>query len=151
MKYYAAYGSNLSSKQMEDRCPKSVYVGAGVIENHRLVFWTHATIEPAAGYVTPVGVYKLNEEDEKTLDTREGINVIPPYYLKENIDVKMESGETINCIVYIKRKFCRRDYPNLPEDDYYKKIKKGYKEKDLDTKLLKEAYDYTEKLVSKAK
>ncbi|HQC54920.1 MAG TPA: gamma-glutamylcyclotransferase [Clostridia bacterium] len=151
MKYYAAYGSNLQAEQMKKRCPSAIYVGAGVIEGYRLVFWTFATIEPAVGHATPVGVYRLNEVDEANLDGFEGVRINPPSYIKENINVKMDSGEVIECMVYIKKRFCRMDYPNLPDDEYYKRIKKGYKEKDLDTKVLKEAYEYTEELIKKFK
>ena len=37
-KLYVAYGSNLNMEQMKGRCPGSVFLGTGVIENYELQF-----------------------------------------------------------------------------------------------------------------
>ena len=37
-KLYVAYGSNLNMRQMKGRCPESVFLGTGVIEDHELQF-----------------------------------------------------------------------------------------------------------------
>ena len=46
MKYYIAYGSNLSVKQMAHRCPDSRIAGQAVLEGWELLFKGCATIEP---------------------------------------------------------------------------------------------------------
>ena len=38
MKYYLAYGSNLSVRQMLHRCPDAVYVGTAEIPDYQLLF-----------------------------------------------------------------------------------------------------------------
>ena len=50
-KKYIAYGSNLSVRQMAHRCPDARIIGMAAIQDWKLVFRTHATIEPAAGRV----------------------------------------------------------------------------------------------------
>ena len=47
-KKYIAYGSNLSVRQMAHRCPDARIIGMAAIQDWKLVFRTHATIEPAA-------------------------------------------------------------------------------------------------------
>ena len=38
MKFYLAYGSNLSVRQMLQRCPGAVYVGTAKLKGWRLLF-----------------------------------------------------------------------------------------------------------------
>ena len=45
---YAAYGSNMNLEQMAFRCPYSVVVGKGMINNYKLKFSYHADIVPSA-------------------------------------------------------------------------------------------------------
>ena len=47
MKYYIAYGSNLSVRQMAVRCPEARVAGKAVLKDWKLVIKLHATIEPA--------------------------------------------------------------------------------------------------------
>ena len=79
-KKYIAYGSNLSVRQMAHRCPDARIIGMAAIQDWKLVFRTHATIEPAAGRVVPVLIWEISDRDEKNLDLYEGC---PTYYYKE--------------------------------------------------------------------
>ena len=93
MKYYLAYGSNLSVEQMLRRCPDAVYVGTGEIKNYRLLFkgsqtGSYMTIEPKKGRKVPVLVWKVSDEDEEALDLYEGY---PRFYQKEEIDIEVKS------------------------------------------------------------
>ena len=73
MKYYLAYGSNLSVRQMLHRCPDAVYVGTAEITDYQLLFkgsktGNYLTIEPKPGYRVPVVVWKNSDSDERCLE-----------------------------------------------------------------------------------
>ena len=94
-KKYIAYGSNLSVEQMAFRCPEAKIIGMAAIQDWKLVFRTHATIEPAAGRVVPVLIWEITDRDEKNLDLYEGF---PSYYFKQEITAMvylMEEGHDI--------------------------------------------------------
>ncbi len=109
MKYYLAYGSNLSVAQMLKRCPQAVYVGTGEIKGYRLLFrgsltGYYLTIEKKRRRKVPVVIWKVSERDERALDLYEGY---PKLYRKEEMPVKVKSlidGRTIGTVqafVYI--------------------------------------------------
>jgi gamma-glutamylcyclotransferase (GGCT)/AIG2-like uncharacterized protein YtfP len=111
--YYFAYGSNCNVRQMEKRCPHSVIVGSGTLENHELAFDT--TVEGDAYFnVLPkddktVGgiVFAVSDKDDMAnLDEREGY---PTDYGKKIEPIKMETGETIDSWVYEMTKEYRKD------------------------------------------
>lgn len=88
MKYYVAYGSNLSVDQMAHRCPDATIVGTGVLKDWELVFRVHATIEPRPGCTVPVLVWAISERDEARLDRYEGY---PRYYVKKYLSVPVQA------------------------------------------------------------
>ena len=102
-KKYIAYGSNLSVEQMAFRCPEAKIIGMAAIQNWKLVFRTHATIEPAAGRVVPVLIWEITDRDEKNLDLYEGF---PSYYSKQDMTVTMtdfdgKNPQEITAMVYL--------------------------------------------------
>lgn len=119
-KLYVCYGSNLHLQQMSYRCPDATVYGSGVIKNYRLKFYGVASIEPQPGEDCPVGVWKISERDEKNLDRYEGF---PHLYRKEEIEVVMESGETVTAMVYIMN---RSGAESDPSPSYYETILSGY-------------------------
>lgn len=126
MKYYIAYGSNISTEQMAYRCPTASVVGTAVIEDYELVFRRFATIEPQEGSSVPVAVWKIDEEDEHALDRYEGY---PRSYIKKDIKVMLDSEREITAMVYIMtegRPIC------APSASYMKIIAEGYEEFDFD-------------------
>ena len=76
MALYAAYGSNMDSAQMSERCPHSPQHGTGWLEGWRLTFggedlgWegSLATVVEDPGNRVFVMVYDVTEHDESTLD-----------------------------------------------------------------------------------
>ncbi len=103
MKYYIAYGSNLSVKQMAHRCPDAKVAGIATIKDWKLVYRTHATIEPAKGRVVPVLIWEISEADEKNLDCYEGY---PIYYFKQDMQVTMtdldgKNPQEVDAMVYL--------------------------------------------------
>ena len=79
MKYYIAYGSNLSVRQMAVRCSDAKVAGKAILPDWKLVFKVHATIEPCEGSEVPVLIWEISDRDEKYLDAYEGF---PSYYVK---------------------------------------------------------------------
>ena len=90
MKYYIAYGSNMSVEQMAGRCPDAELLGTAVLDGWRLAFKGYATIEKKEGYRTPVLVWRISERDEESLDRYEGF---PSLYFKEQIPVRIDAME----------------------------------------------------------
>lgn len=130
-KLYVAYGSNLHLAQMARRCPDAKVYGSGIIKDYRLAFYHVASILPRSGEAVPVGVWEISEQDERSLDRYEGY---PHLYRKENIEVLMDSGETVTAMVYIMN---RSGAESHPDQSYYDTIRSGYLSFGLDTEYLK--------------
>ena len=141
-KLYVAYGSNLNMRQMKGRCPESVFLGTGVIEDHELQFkgsayGAHATIAPKEGSTVPVGVWTIQKRDEKRLDLYEGHNPKGySYYDKRYIPVQMDDGRTVSGMVYIMDR--KMDF-GQPTRGYYETVQEGYKNCGLDLRVLEQA------------
>ena len=139
MKYYVAYGSNLSVEQMAHRCPDATIVGTGVLKDWALVFRYHATIEPREGSTVPVLVWASSERDEERLDRYEGY---PRYYVKKylSVPVRCPSGRrNVRGMVYIMAE--GRSPVTPPSDGYYGIIEEGYERFNLDRRVLRHALD----------
>ncbi len=105
MKYYLAYGSNLSVEDMLRRCPGAIYVGYGFLKDRRLMFRRgFLTVGQKRDCVVPVLVWRVNEADEAALDRYEGY---PHLYRKEEVPMKVLSfidGKflgTVTAFVYV--------------------------------------------------
>ncbi len=139
MKYYLAYGSNLSTKQMGRRCPSSKLVGTTILNDYKLEFKTafgggsFATISKAKGVHVPVGIYALSEKDEKTLDIYEGVD--GGHYFKDELEVKFKKKK-YKCMVYIMN---LKAVPSIPSFTYVDVILEGYIEHGFDTNILDNA------------
>ena len=133
-----AYGSNLNVRQMQVRCPTARLVGTGTVEDYELQFkgmpnHAYATIAESTGKSVPVALWELQERDEKFLDRYEGY---PSHYFKQDISVKMDSGDEVTGMVYImnlKQKF------GLPSTSYLMTVYDGYNDCKLDIEILKNA------------
>ena len=135
---YVAYGSNINLEQMDFRCPHSRIVGKGKVLNHRLVFNFHADIIPADGVDTPVLIWKIDDRDWNNLDRYEGC---PRYYVKKIVDVENEKGETYRALAYVMADNMRGF--DLPSLDYFRTIKIGYIENNMDLNELWKGIQYT--------
>ena len=124
-RYYIAYGSNLSVAQMSVRCPDAKIAGMAALEGWKLVFRTHATIEPEEGRVVPVLIWEISDRDERNLDRYEGF---PSYYRKEELVITMtdldgKNPQEITAMVYLMNE----GHPiRLPWQDYYDVLAEGY-------------------------
>ncbi len=143
-KYYVAYGSNLSVEQMKNRCPFAKTVGIAELQDMKLVFRFHATIEKSPGEKVPVLVWTITPLDERNLDRYEGY---PDYYRKEEIEIEMtdfqkQNPKKVKAMVYIMNKGYEIEWPM---DMYYATIKTSYRRFGFSTEGLTKAYKEAER------
>ena len=139
MKYYIAYGSNLSVEQMAHRCPDARIVGKATIKDYKLVFRLHATIEPEPGSTVPVLIWSISQRDEERLDRYEGV---PTYYEKQLMPVNvtpLSGGKSrkITGMVYI---MCIGRPLIPPRLEYNYTILNGYRRFGFNSDKLLDAY-----------
>ena len=128
--FYFAYGSNLSHKQMLQRCPDSKPRFKATLPNYKLIFagWSRkwhggvASIKPFAGSKVSGAVYEISEKDLSSLDKCEGY---PKDYDRLNVLVTTEDGDPIKAITYIKQE---QSEERQPSPDYLAVIRQGYKD-----------------------
>lgn len=134
---YIAYGSNLNVGQMKWRCPGARPVAKSWLHDYRLVFQgrsfgAHANVIPEAGQDVPVVVWEIDRYDEMSLDRYEGVK--GGYYTKETMEVEVD-GKMRKALIYIMT-------PNpygIPDDHYLGTIARGYKDFNLDIRILNDA------------
>ena len=140
---YIAYGSNLSLEQMAVRCPDAQIVGKGFLEDWKLKFRYHATIERSEGSRVPVLVWEISRKDERSLDRYEGY---PHYYRKRKLKVAMtdlggENAREVTGMVYI---MTEKGEGGMPARSYYKLLAEGYKRFGFDPEILLRALEEAE-------
>ena len=145
---YGAYGSNLNLKQMSERCPFAILLGAAELENYKLTFKAHrrmpvADIEYCKGSKVPILLWELDEAAEKQMDKYEGF---PTCYTKKYEYVEFE-GKKIKILLYIINPKNDCSFGS-PSDIYYNKIRKGYEEAGFDVNVLNTA---VKEAISRAK
>jgi len=105
--YYFAYGSNLSKRQILERCPESKPRFAATLHNYKLVFagWSRkwrggvASIKASRGDRVRGAVYEITDTDLRRLDKYEGY---PGNYNRLNVTVNNEDGDPVEAVTYIK-------------------------------------------------
>lgn len=137
MRYYIAYGSNLNTPQMAQRCPKAAVVATGELKDYCLEFrcrerYGVATIRQEKGSSVPILLWSIKPSDERSLDYYEGH---PFFYHKEMMAVEI-NGKMQEAMVYVMN-----DGHDLtsPSDYYLNIIREGYREFGFDEKILDEA------------
>jgi gamma-glutamylcyclotransferase (GGCT)/AIG2-like uncharacterized protein YtfP len=128
--YYFAYGSNLSKKQMKERCPNSKPVAIVTLHHYKLVFvgWSRqwrggvASIKPFRGEKILGAIYEISEEDLRRLDKYEGA---PDIYNRLKVTVTDDFGELIEAITYVK---AGRVEEAQPSKEYLSAIQQGYRD-----------------------
>lgn len=145
MKYYLAYGSNLSVRQMLGRCPNAIYVGTTDLEGWKLMFrgsgsGSYLTIEQAEGCMVPCLVWMVSDYDELMLDRYEGY---PTFYKKLDFKVDVidflpaEHGQTIDAFAYV---MTGNRPTGVPSRTYWGVCLEGYERFGFDKSVLEEAY-----------
>ena len=128
---YFAYGSNLHHFQMKRRCKDSVFLKKINLINFRLTFrskYRAADIEPKKKSVVPGGLFKISKNDEKKLDVYEDYPILYKKYYFYYYEKKIMTYTMVQ-----KSPF------KFPTERYLNIIKKGYKDCDLDKKILTKA------------
>ena len=138
MKYYIAYGSNLSVRQMAVRCSDAKVAGKAVLPDWKLVFRLHATFEPEKGSIVPVLIWEISDRDEQHLDAYEGW---PSYYIKQDLevimtDLKGKHPRNVTAMVYI---MTEGHIVRLPMKGYVDVLAEGYERFGFDREILRQA------------
>ena len=128
--YYFAYASNLSRKQMLERCPDAKPKFVATLPNYKLIFtgWSRkwrggvASIKPFRGDKVIGGVYEISERDLRLLDRYEGY---PNIYNRREVVVFPEEGEAVKAMTYIK---VEQSEETKPSPEYVATIQQGYKD-----------------------
>ncbi|HUU07989.1 MAG TPA: gamma-glutamylcyclotransferase family protein [Dehalococcoidales bacterium] len=128
--YYFAYGSNLSKKQMRERCPESKPRLIAVLPNYKLVFtdWSRqwrggvVTIKRFSGEKVLGAIYEITESDLRRLDKYEGY---PQSYGRINVIVFDDNNQPIEAMTYIKAGQLKEAPPSK---EYLAVIQQGYRD-----------------------
>lgn len=140
-RFYLAYGSNLSVRQMARRCPDALKIGKSTLFDHRLVFKSVADVEPCQGENVQVGLWKITRECERTLDLYEGVK--SGLYLKRYVVLQIKRKGVVEypeALLYVMRQEGGYHAPWL---SYFDGIKEGYGDFGMDVKPLFAARDWT--------
>jgi gamma-glutamylcyclotransferase len=125
--YYFAYASDLSQKQMSERCPDSKPKFVAVLPNYQVVFtgWSRewrggkATIQSYRGGRVRGAIYEVTEACLRKLDRLEA------GYARLPVTVFDEDNEPHEAVTYIKAGQLEESQPS-PE--YGAVIRQGYKD-----------------------
>ena len=137
-KYYLAYGSNLNLRQMMRRCPNARKVGSYMLKDWALEFRYYLTIRKEKGAEVPLGIFEIDERDERSLDRYEGY---PTHYRKETLEAELD-GKRIKAIVYVMNPEIRGVM--LPDMSYLRTCLEGYRDFGFDQAYLLKAYKEAE-------
>ena len=129
MKYFA-YGSNLSWRQMQQRCPQAKRLFSARLPNYRLVFiggsrsssGGTASILLQKGEYVLGGVYEIDGACQLALDRHEGY---PAVYDRMNVIVFNDLGDAVEAFTYFKK---GRGVEEPPSQEYLTLIREGYRD-----------------------
>lgn len=128
--YYFAYGSNLSKKQMSQRCPESKPRLMATLPNYKLVFtdWSRqwrggvVTIKRFSGKKVLGAIYEITESDLRRLDKYEGY---PQSYQRIKVIVFDDNNEPVEALTYIKAGQLEEAPPSK---EYLALMQQGYRD-----------------------
>ncbi len=128
--YYFAYASNLSRKQMSERCPDAQPKFVATLSNYKLIFagWSRkwhggvASIKPFRGERVTGAIYELSERGLRQLDKYEGY---PDIYTRVNVIVTDGFGSRMEAVTYIK---VEQSEETQPSKEYLAIIQQGYRD-----------------------
>jgi gamma-glutamylcyclotransferase (GGCT)/AIG2-like uncharacterized protein YtfP len=126
--YYFAYGSNMNTAQMNQRCKTGIeIVGPAQLENYEFGFDSrgYANIRPKQGEFVWGLVWEIDKPCITSLDGYEGY---PNVYDRQDVTV-VKNGQNIDAFVYIQP---AQEFGGTPQPDYLSgKIIPGAKENGL--------------------
>lgn len=120
---YFAYGSNLSRRRMEYRCPSAIALGSFILRDSKLVFRGVADCAYEAGSICHGALWKITPACERHLDTFEG--VIGGHYRKEYVPLDDPAKyDDTHLMLYVKNS--TGIFP--PAREYVEIISQGYRD-----------------------
>ncbi|MDP2932475.1 MAG: gamma-glutamylcyclotransferase family protein [Chloroflexota bacterium] len=128
--FYFAYGSNLSKKQMLERCPDAKPRLIATLPNYKLVFvgWSRkwhggvATLRRSTGGKVPGAIYEISEPCLQRLDRYE------EGYTRFKVTVFDDIGNAVEAIAYVKS---GQPEEAPPSKEYLAVIQQGYRDWDI--------------------
>lgn len=100
MKLYFAYGSNMDSKQMNQRCPENRLIGKAILPGYRWVITRrgYANVLPSQQDAVEGVLFEISEGDEALLDRYEGVD--QGSYFKRTVRV-LHNGQVRQAMIYV--------------------------------------------------
>ena len=125
--HYFAYGTNLSKKQMQARCPDSKPLFRATLPNYQVYFtgWSRewrggvANIKGFRGRKVLGAIYEVTEQCMSRLDKYEA------GYQRFNVMVFDEDGEHIEAVTYLK---VGQVEETKPSREYLAVVQQGYRD-----------------------
>ena len=126
--YYFAYASNLSRRQMAERCPEARPLFTARLPHYKLIFvgWSRkrrggiATIRGSKGDVVIGALYDISDRGLRLLDKYEDY---PAGYDHLKVKVITEDGDFVEAVTYIR---IDQTEETEPSPEYLAVIKQGY-------------------------
>ena len=136
---YFAYGSNMISRQMRNRCPGGELAGIAVLDGYRFLINSRGVatiIEDSSSKVHGV-LWNITDADERSLDFYEGIST--GLYVKRpvKVTIKTEEGVHVSALVYV----AADSTPGLPRAGYLHAIVDAAERKGFPKEYIKELKD----------
>jgi len=125
--YYFAYASNLSKRQMRERCPDSQPKFVATLPNYKLIFtgWSRewrgskASLKSFRGEKVRGAIYEVTEACLRQLDRHEA------GYTRLNVTVFDEDNEPHQAVTYVKSGQLEESQPSK---EYGEVIRQGYRD-----------------------
>lgn len=152
METYFAYGSNLSMKQMKERCPSVRFLSKAVLPRYQLVFalrskrWGGgvAGIVPEPAEQVEGIVYQICKEDLERLDEFEG--TAKGQYSRGKVNVILPNGASMEAWTFFANP--EEGGPFRPSKKYLETILEGVKEHRLSEQFMEELKELLSKSAS---
>lgn len=126
---YFAYGSNMSTAQMRERCPDAVKICVATLPEYAFLInerGVAGVVEKQDALVIGV-LWKISAKDKVTLDEWEGANRIGGAYYRKNILV-ITDIRSVDALVYL----ARNTTLGRPKEGYLEKIVSAARDHGID-------------------
>ena len=126
---YFAYGSNMSTAQMLDRCPDAVKIGVATLPEYEFMInerGVAGVVEKQGASVRGV-LWQISAEDKVSLDEWEGANRVQGAYYLKKIVVTTDT-KPVDALVYL----ARNTMLGRPKKGYLEKIVSAARDHGID-------------------